>query len=141
MGSGKVFTLIDSYGHLLAWSLLLIWAMMTGGLRAASVPVAIEMRTDLSLSQLAGQIPEEVDLRRDPVDLLILVEGIGDVTARRIVAARQGADGFSCLCQILRIPGVPDGPLLEAGPWLRPHPCLPGSCRSAATKEAATRMR
>jgi hypothetical protein len=141
MSSRETFTLVDSYGHLLAWSLLLIWAMLTGGLRAASAPAALEMRTDLSLSRLTGQVTQEVDLCRDPVDRLILVEGIGDVTARRIVAARQGADGFSCLCQVLRVPGVPDGPLLEAGPWLRPHPCLPGSCRSEAAKEAAVRMR
>ncbi len=134
MGSGTgSITLVESYGHLLAWGLLLGWALLTGGIQAGSAPTSILAAADLPLVAH----PEEVDLRRDPVDRLVLIEGIGEVIGGRIVAARQGDEGFVCLCQILRLPGVPDGPLLEAGPWLKPRPCLPASCRIRFLDEAS----
>lgn len=128
-------TLVESYGHLLAWGLLLCWALLTGGIRAASTPVVVvpqEPRGPMSGA-------ETVDLRRDPVGRLVLIDGIGEVTAQRIVAGRRTGGGYQCLCQILQLPGVPDGPLLEAGPWLLPRPCSSGSCRSGVAQENALR--
>ena len=124
-------TLVESYSHLLAWGLLLGWALLTGGIRAASAPADLGPDDNATLVPVA----EGVDLCRDPIGRLVLIEGVGEITARRIVAARRGHDGYRCLCQILRVPGVPDGPLLEAGPWLTPRPCSSGFCRSGVAQE------
>ncbi|MEC9476105.1 MAG: hypothetical protein VX764_03615 [Planctomycetota bacterium] len=130
-------TLVESYGHLLAWGLLLCWALLTGGIRAASAPVVVAPQ------ERSGAMPgaETVDLRRDPVGRLVLIDGIGEVTAQRIVAGRRSDGGYQCLCQILQLPGVPDRPLLEAGPWLLPRPCISGSCRTGVGQEPALRSK
>lgn len=130
-------TLVESYGHLLAWGMLLAWALITGGLRGTSAPLVAGPEDLLESHQFA----ETVDLRRDPVGRLVLIEGIGPVTAQRIVAGRQGAIGYRCLCQILKVPGVPDGPLLEAGPWLLPRPCFSGDCPSGAVLDPSLRQK
>ena len=135
-GAGTI-TLVESYGHLFAWGLLLGWALLTGGIRGAPAPVVVNLEDQLGLASVA----ETVDLRRDPVGRLVLIEGIGEITAQRIVAGRQGAVGYRCLCQILQVPGVPDGPLLEAGPWLIPRPCISGLCRSEAIQERLLQLR
>ncbi len=121
-----ILSTAEAHGHLLAWSLLLCWALLTGGIRDSysSAPVqalAGELRVPLSTA---------VDLATDPASRLMLIEGIGTVTAGKIIQARSDAAGYLCLCQVMRVPGVPDRPLQEAGPWLLPKICPDGRCRN-----------
>ena len=62
----------------------------------------------------------------------------GSVTAQKITRARVGDSGFLCLCQVMRVAGVPDRPLLEAGPWLSPRPCNggPEMCQHPVTESS-----
>ncbi|MDE0960163.1 MAG: hypothetical protein OSB09_05225 [Planctomycetota bacterium] len=106
----------------MAWCLLLAWALLTGGIGSDVAPARVIERFDQGpVSAAVG-----VDLGRDPISRLLLIEGIGSVTAHKIARARTGDRGFLCLCQVMRIGGVPDRPLLQAGPWLRPRPCIGG---------------
>lgn len=63
--------------------------------------------------------PVTIDLNRDPWPRLILIEGIGESLARRIVAAREERGGFRDLQEVQALPGVPDGAIERARPWLR----------------------
>ncbi len=121
-----ILSTAEAHGHLLAWSLLLCWALLTGGIRHSysSGPVqtlAGDLRVPVSTT---------VDLATDPASRLVLIEGIGSVTAGKIIQARSEAVGYLCLCQVMRVPGVPDRPLQEAGPWLLPKICPDGRCRN-----------
>ncbi len=110
---------VEAHGHLLAWALLLCWALVTDGFRQGQAPQELRsLGADLQVIDTTT-----VDLGVDPVSRMVLIEGIGPVTARKIEAARTGESGYRCLCQVMRVPGVPDGPLLEAGPWVSPRPC------------------
>ncbi len=66
--------------------------------------------------------PVTIDLNRDPWPRLLLIEGIGEALAKRIVRAREEHGGFSDLAEVQAIPGVPDGAIERARPWLRLGP-------------------
>lgn len=66
--------------------------------------------------------PVTIDLNRDPWPRLLLIEGIGESLARRIVAAREERGGFADLAEVQALPGVPDDAIERARPWLRLGP-------------------
>jgi len=62
--------------------------------------------------------PVTIDLNRDPWPRLLLIEGIGEALARRIVAAREERGGFAEIAEVQALPGVPDEAIERARPWL-----------------------
>jgi hypothetical protein len=66
--------------------------------------------------------PVTIDLNRDPWPRLLLIEGIGESLARRIVAAREERGGFAEFAEVQALPGVPDDAIERARPWLRLGP-------------------
>ncbi len=118
----------------MAWGLLLAWALLTGGVRSEHPSV----RVIDSIDPGPPIATVGVDLGTDPISRLLLIEGIGRVTAQKITRARVGDSGFRCLCQVMRVAGVPDRPLLEAGPWLSPRPCNggPEMCQHPVTESS-----
>ncbi|HIA28104.1 MAG TPA: helix-hairpin-helix domain-containing protein, partial [Planctomycetes bacterium] len=108
---------IDSGGviaHLLTWGTLLLTAGLAG-------PPASEVT--LCHSEVESGSPVIVDLNVDPWPRLMLIEGIGEVLARRIVAQRQGRGEYRCLEEVMALRGVPDGALERAQQWLLPRSC------------------
>ena len=69
-----------------------------------------------------GVEPVLLDLNRDPWPRLTLIEGIGEALARRIVTARDERGGFETLEEVMALPGIPDGAIERARPWLRLSP-------------------
>jgi hypothetical protein len=62
--------------------------------------------------------PVTVDLNSDPWPRLLLIDGIGESLARRIVRAREERGGFADLAEVQALPGVPDDAIERARPWL-----------------------
>ena len=62
--------------------------------------------------------PLTIDLNRDPWPRLLLIEGIGEALAQRIVRAREESGGFDNLAEVKAIPGIPDNAIERARPWL-----------------------
>jgi hypothetical protein len=128
-----ILSTVEAHGHLLAWSLLLCWALLTGGIR--------QSYSSAQVQTLAGELrvpaSTSVNLATDPASRLALIEGIGSVTAGKIIQARRGVAGYLCLCQVMRVPGVPDRPLQHAGPWLLPKICPNGRCRNIESQMPA----
>ena len=110
---------------------------MTGGVRSEHRSVRVIDSID-SIDPVPPVATVGVDLGTDPISRLLLIEGIGSVTAQKITRARVGDSGFRCLCQVMRVAGVPDRPLLEAGPWLSPRPCIggPEMCQHPGTESS-----
>jgi len=65
-----------------------------------------------------------IDLNRDPWERLLVLEGIGEKLAQRIVAARTERKGFANLEEVMQLPGVPDRPFQSARGYLKlgPYP-------------------
>lgn len=101
--------------HLLTWGVLIVTALFAG------VPGAEVISVDSDEKPLS---PVVVDFNSDPWPRLMLVEGIGEVLAQRIVDSRDALGGFRCLEDVMALEGIPDPPLLRAREWLLPKPCL-----------------
>jgi hypothetical protein len=85
--------------------------------------------------------PVTIDLNNDPWPRLLLIEGIGEALARRIVAAREECGGFSDLAEVQALPGVPDDAIERARPWLRLGPRQVGATQDPAVEESRTEER
>ena len=96
-----------------ALALLAVWGILAFTI-AARRPGPAEFRT---LPDVATA-PVTIDLNRDPWPRLLLIEGIGEALARRIVHAREETGGFESFDQVKAIPGIPDGAIDRARPWL-----------------------
>lgn len=98
--------------HLLTWAVLLLTALLAGVPGVGVIPVGTA----------EGPLPPVViDLNSDPWPRLMLIEGIGEVLARRIASRREGLGGFRCLEEVMALEGIPDPPLLRARRWLLPE--------------------
>ena len=79
---------------------------------------ATEPGAEPIIERAAHSPPVLIDLNRDPWPRLMLLEGIGETLAQRIIAARETQGGFATLEEVQAIPGIPDEVIERARPWL-----------------------
>ncbi|OUU22621.1 MAG: hypothetical protein CBC13_07500 [Planctomycetia bacterium TMED53] len=113
---------------LVAFHVVLAGPVLSGPAFSGGTMEPVILSEGLALDPLV-----KVDLRVDPLQKLLLVSGIGPGLAGKIIEARnelklKRLQPFQCRCSVMRIPGVPDRALLEAGPWLLPLPCPGQQC-------------
>lgn len=116
--------------HLLLWFLFLIIPAVLGRSSLSGEEVSLENSSSLESTPPLFH----VDLRKDSIQRLVLIEGVGPALAGRIIRARQelqssGTQTFSCRCVVTRIAGVPNRVIMDAGAWLLPLPCPKSACR------------
>ncbi|MGE3165055.1 MAG: ComEA family DNA-binding protein [Planctomycetota bacterium] len=100
-----------------------LWALLFGVVAWRHVPPG-----DVTVQHdLAPPAAFRLDLNQAPWERLMLIEGIGETLAKRIVAAREERGGFTSVEQVMALPGVPDRPLREASDWVvvGPRPAGP----------------
>ena len=97
---------------------LVLWLLLLGVIlwrRAPEIPVQVEPGP--------RETPAfRLDLNADPWPRFLLLEGIGETLARRIVQAREKRGGFSSLEEVMALPGIPDRPFEEARDWVTVGP-------------------
>ena len=64
------------------------------------------------------EAPRRIDVNSSPWYEWTLLDGIGEARARRIVEARRERGGFSSLEELEEIPGLPEGWVERARPFL-----------------------
>ena len=96
-----------------AFALCAVWGILALTIAARRPdPQALRDLPDRPLAPLT------IDLNRDPWPRLLLIEGIGEALAQRIVRAREASGGFRTFDEVKAIPGIPDGAIDRALPWL-----------------------
>ncbi len=75
-------------------------------------------RAEIRVDRGPPQPPVTIDLNSDPWPRLLLIEGIGEKLAQRIVAARHERGGFQSLEEVKELPGIPDRVIDAARDWL-----------------------
>ena len=96
--------------YLLLWAL---FALILFWRRAPEAPLTV----------VPGAAPPptfRINLNSDPWERIMVIEGIGETLARRIVQAREERGRFRTLEDVMSVAGVPDGVLERARPWLIP---------------------
>lgn len=94
--------------YLLLWGVLLLIILAR---RIPPAPLEIERGPDATP-------PFRIDLNHDPWQRIALIDGIGEILARRIVDTRRDRGPFLLLEEVMEIPGIPDRPIEEAREWL-----------------------
>ncbi|MCA8963022.1 MAG: helix-hairpin-helix domain-containing protein [Planctomycetes bacterium] len=74
--------------------------------------------TEIDVDPAAGAAAFEIDLNSASWEQLVLLPGIGETLARRIVEARERRGGFRNLEEVMALPGVPDRPFQRARSYI-----------------------
>ncbi len=79
-------------------------------------------RAEIRVHRSPSQQPVTIDLNVDPWPRLLLIDGIGEKLAQRIVSARHERGGFQSLEEVMELPGIPDRAIDSARDWLTLSP-------------------